>query len=265
MNQVRRRRPGDNFHITDYTRICEFHFRPENINVSIGIGRKTLKRNAVPTFKNPNVETPLRRSPRKRTITENILPRRNPENLMKIVNNFLRKEISDLHQENSSLRKEIDSLKTKIQELSKNTYNYKNVSQNEKFFKSETGIDTENFEILFTYLNPGENCANVKFYDSKEKNYENNPTVIQSPKVTKKENLSEKKQGSNVKLSPKNQLFLYLSWLKGGFSLNHTAWFFKFSKSTVSRYLITWSKFHLFFPWSNSYLATKVSYPRDNA
>ena len=70
---------------------------------------------------------------------------------------------------------------------------------------------------------------------------------MQSPKVKEKEKFSEEKQGPNVKLSPKNQLFLYFSWLKGGFSLNHTAWLFKLSKSTVSRYLITWSNFIYFF------------------
>ena len=47
-------------------------------------------------------------------------------------------------------------------------------------------------------------------------------------------------------MNAKNQLFLYLSWLKGGFSLNHVSWLFKIPKSTVSRYIITWSNFMYF-------------------
>ena len=46
------------------------------------------------------------------------------------------------------------------------------------------------------------------------------------------------KSGPKPKTSPKDQLFLCMSWLKNGFSLSHTVQLFK--KSTISRYIITW-------------------------
>lgn len=68
VGNVRRKGPGDNFTITPYTRICQYHFNTSDINVSSGIGRKTSKKNsnAIPVFKNKADQKPLRRSPKKR-------------------------------------------------------------------------------------------------------------------------------------------------------------------------------------------------------
>nr|XP_047146175.1 uncharacterized protein LOC124819038 [Hydra vulgaris] len=38
----------------------------------------------------------------------------------------------------------------------------------------------------------------------------------------------------------------YCLWLKNGFTILHTSWLFKISKSTTSRYLITWTNFLYF-------------------
>ena len=51
---------------------------------------------------------------------------------------------------------------------------------------------------------------------------------------------ASKKPGPKVKMDPKEQLFLVISWLKGGFSLKHLSWLFDLTKSTTSRYIITW-------------------------
>ena len=48
VNLYRRKGAKDDFTITNYTRICEFHFKSDDINVSLGIGRKTLKKGAIP-------------------------------------------------------------------------------------------------------------------------------------------------------------------------------------------------------------------------
>ena len=40
-----------------------------------------------------------------------------------------------------------------------------------------------------------------------------------------------------------DQLFMYMTWLKNGFSRSPLAWLFKVSKSTVTRYLIIWTNF----------------------
>ena len=54
-------------------------------------------------------------------------------------------------------------------------------------------------------------------------------------------------QGSKPGMSPKfdviEQLFMFLVWLRCGFGQKHSAWLFGIGKSTVSRYLITWSNY----------------------
>ena len=54
------------------------------------------------------------------------------------------------------------------------------------------------------------------------------------------------KPGRKPKASASNQLFLYLTCIKNGFTLQHLSWLFKISILTVSRYLITWSNFIYF-------------------
>ena len=86
----------------------------------------------------------------------------------------------------------------------------------------------------------------MKIYNSNQKDAsDTNELVLKSPKLTKNDP-SDKKQGPTVKLNSKDQLFLYLTWLKGGFSLKHVSWLFHIPKSTVSRYIITWSNFMYF-------------------
>ena len=36
-------------------------------------------------------------------------------------------------------------------------------------FKSATGLELKVFDSLFTFLNPGENCDNIKYYDTKKR------------------------------------------------------------------------------------------------
>ena len=49
LTSFRRKGGQDNFKITNATRVCEFHFKPEEIRISSGIGRKTLISGAVPS------------------------------------------------------------------------------------------------------------------------------------------------------------------------------------------------------------------------
>jgi len=191
----------------------------------------------------------LRRSPRKRVVVDEARPGSSlepEEALVKLSEiDILRQEINELKSDNIYLRNKVENLESKVKELQNNIYNYENISKDELLFKSETGLDTENFEILFNFLNPDENCINVKMYESKQADFlDSSPYVLQSPSETKKK--TEKRQGRPVKLNPKDQLFLYLSWLKGGFTLKHSSWLFGLPTSTVSRYLITWSNFMYF-------------------
>ena len=51
------------------------------------------------------------------------------------------------------------------------------------------------------------------------------------------------KPGPRPKLNSIDQFYLFLSWLRLGSSLKHTACLFGLPKSTVSRYIITWTNF----------------------
>ena len=48
-------------------------------------------------------------------------------------------------------------------------YNYENSSRNKEHVKKTTGLDHESFLDLFEFVNPGEDCKNVKFYDSSKR------------------------------------------------------------------------------------------------
>ena len=53
-------------------------------------------------------------------------------------------------------------------------------------------------------------------------------------------------QDLDLYLAGVDQLFLFLAWLRFGSPLKHAAWLFNLSKSTASRYIITWANFIYF-------------------
>ena len=81
---------------------------------------------------------------------------------------------------------------------------------------------------FFNYLNPGDECSNIKFYDTSKR--------LSEEKCT---NSEEVKSGPKPQISAKEQLFLCLSWLKNGCTLSHVLLLFQTPKATVSRYIIT--------------------------
>ena len=54
------------------------------------------------------------------------------------------------------------------------------------------------------------------------------------------------KRGPKPKIEPINQLFMFLTCLRNGFTLQFTSWLFNMPKSTVSRHIITWVNFIYF-------------------
>lgn len=154
--------------------VCEFHFKLEDIRVSIGIGRKTLKPGVVPTifkFKNPETIKP-RKSPKKRSIlvanespeensssTEEEVECANPNDILSVTHfepdpqdeiRKLNECIKKLKTENTTLKAEKDYLQ--IERL----YNYENISTDPKQFKKATGLDLDSFKHVFV-------CVKVSF------------------------------------------------------------------------------------------------------
>ena len=70
ISQYRRKGTGDNFNIGK-ARICEHHFKREEIKVSLGRGIKSLNKNVVPSvFSFKTTPVPTRKSPKKRTVIQ---------------------------------------------------------------------------------------------------------------------------------------------------------------------------------------------------
>ena len=89
--------------------------------------------------------------------------------------------------------------------------------------KKYTGLNPDCFMSLFNYLSPGDDCSNIKFYGTSKHLSEE-----------KYANSEEVKSGPKPKISAKEQLFMYLSWLKNGFTLSHVSFLFQTPKSHVT-------------------------------
>ena len=118
-------------------------------------------------------------------------------------------------------------------------YNYDNISRNKEHFQKATGVDHESFLNLFEFVDPGEDCKNIKFYDSSKRLSE-----AQFPLSSSSVDLL--KSGRKPKETAINQLFLYLVWLRNGFTLQNLSWLFNISIPTASRYIIASANFLYF-------------------
>ena len=90
-------------------------------------------------------------------------------------------------------------------------------------FKSTTGLEVQ---AVFEVLDTGPHCENIKFYDG-----QNNKKPKSYPQ--------DVKPGKKAKVLAINQFFMYLSWLRHGFTTRMLSWRFDIPKSTVSKYLVT--------------------------
>ena len=265
--KYRRKGGADKFEINQYTKVCQLHFSPNDIKVSIGRGIKTLKSGAVPSvfnFKSPKT-VKRRKSPLKRqrlfavpteTHNDNSSNEEAGDNLVYLTTDdnkcencenitsekrIIEQKLKDSEEKCKILQEENKNLKTINEELRKREFTYDNLKENEKFFKAFTGIKREKFEILFEYLDPGADCENIKYhYPNKNATSGTSPLDLWS---TPSYLTPESKPGPKPKMKPANQLFMFLTWLRLGISLKFTSWLFNTPQATVSRYLISWSNF----------------------
>ena len=61
-------------------------------------------------------------------------------------------------------------------------FSFENLCENKEQFRSATGINPDCFMRLFNYLNPGDACSNIKFYDTSN--------LVQNRKFLQKSNYS---------------------------------------------------------------------------
>ena len=272
------RRAGgkDSFKVTNNTYACEFHFDITDINVSAGRHIKKLKPNVVPsafTFikkKSPENQQ-KRRSPGKRDlITEFVKPKQKkltPEIIvadsqldisfqnqksssvckncerLSSENMLLKETIKVLEEEKHKLEEDLKCSKVYAGSLKKRLFSYDNFITDEKLFRATTGLEVEKFKILYEYLDPGENFENIKYHEPATRDKEEDRSdVLFSPSFLS----PASKPGPRPKLTGVDHLFLFLSWLRLGSPLKHSAWLFDLCKSTASRYIITWANFIYF-------------------
>ena len=255
IKNVRRKGGTDNFNVNDPKknyRVCEFHFKPEDLRLTWGSGKKKVIDGRLPSiFKSEEKRTKhMRPPPRERqplissseeseeilSEEESIIEYADVEPNVEVLSetDILRTEIQELKQKIQELEQHNISLAEENKCLKSHTYSYKNVHKNAELFRSATGLEEDSFDILYDFLNPGEDCCNIKFYDSSKR----------LSGETKEDKMP--KSGPKPKLPPCEQFFMYLTWLKNGFTLSHCAWLFNISKATVSRYIITWTNFCYF-------------------
>ena len=143
--------------------------------------------------------------------------------------NKLEEIISKMQTNTSNLHENITKLKDDTEITKSKMFSYENISQNKEIFKSTTGLEADDFQAVFEFLDIGPHCENIKFYDG-----QNNKKSKSYPQ--------DIKPGKKAKLLAIDQFFMYLSWLRNGFTTRILSWLFDISKSTVSRYLVTWTK-----------------------
>ena len=139
ISMYRRKGAGDNFSPYDESKkyfVCEHHFKADEIRVSLGICRKTLKPGAIPSifnFKNASKIKP-RKSPKKRCLPatnestsndsclEEELETNKPNDLLPVMHSetnpdrtkFLEKEVDNLKEKTNFLEDENNALKLKM-------------------------------------------------------------------------------------------------------------------------------------------------------
>ena len=258
-----RKGAGDNFSPNDESNkyfVCEHHFKAEEIRVSLGIGRKTLKPGVIPNifnFKNP-IKSSLENRLRKVVyqlqmnplatilILKEKLETNKSNDLLPVMHSetnpdhtkLLEKRVDNLKEKTNFLEADNNALKVENDTQMKNErlYNYDNISRNKEHFQKATRLDHESFVNLFEFVDPGEECKNIKFYDSSKRLSE-----AQFPLSSSSVDLL--KSGRKPKVTAINQLFLYLFWLRNGITLQHLPWLFDISVPTASRYIIAWANF----------------------
>ena len=254
LSQVRRKGGNDSFDPRNKTYyVCEFHFKAEDIRVTAGIGRKKYRDGKIPTIfpSKPKESKPKRKAPTPRPApvvesSESVYETDSDEDQFMEIDNDEPAPVPELS-ENEQLRLEIQQLRLQLQTLQmkydkaeeekeyfkSRMYNFENISKNEKSFRKATGLHVDKFDAILEFINPGKDSCNIKMYDTSKR--------LSEEALTSMEDEYLNKPGRTPMLDTKEQFFLYLTWLKNGFHLEHAAWLFGLTTSTVSRYIITWS------------------------
>ena len=115
------------------------------------------------------------------------------------------------------------------------------VSQQRRFIEGDTSFYTglssyATFMAIFEYLNPGDNCANIRPRGS----VIDVPEDFYNSDSEDEGNVQAAKKGRRRKLKPLDEFFIVLCHLRRGFSEKHLAHLYGVAQSTVSRIFVPW-------------------------
>ena len=100
-----------------------------------------------------------------------------------------------------------------------------------------TGLSSyATFMAIFEYLNPGDNCSNIRPRGS----VTDVPEEFYNSDSDDEENVQASKKGRRRKLKPLDEFFIVLCRLRRGFSEKHLAHLYGVAQSTVSRIFVPW-------------------------
>ena len=222
LKYVRRKGGADSFDVkkpNNRIYVCEFHFKDEDLTTTLGRGKKKVKAGKVPSiFKEQPVKQKATRPPPKNRLTSFAKSETESDEILSSSSSSLEKEPSESYVEEASeterLIEEIKQLRIKNECLQKKNnmlleenkllkmqrFSFENLCENKEQFRGAIGINPDCFMRLFTYLNPGDDCNNIKFHGTSKRLSEEKDT-----------NSEEVKSDPKPKISAKEQLFMYLS------------------------------------------------------
>ena len=67
-------------------------------------------------------------------------------------------KINNLHEKITKLKNDTEIAKSEM-------FSYENISQNKEMFKSTTGLEADDFQVVFEFLDIDLHCENIKFFD----------------------------------------------------------------------------------------------------
>ena len=128
---------------------------------------------------------------------------------LRLQNKMLKEERNGVVNELRVCKEKFESLKQVFEEFwQEYKYCYDTISKDEPQFKKATGLELKPFNSLYDFLNPGEDCCNIKFHETVKERVKEIANVIEMDIDFIDETPTCPKRGPKPKLHPKDQLFM---------------------------------------------------------
>ena len=145
-------------------------------------------------------------------------------------------EINNLRRENTELNEKLAECERQQKEMSSRLFCVDRFTTDGDI-SFYTGLSSyATFMAIFEYLNPGDNCSNIRPRGS----VTDVPEDFYNSDSDDEENVQASKKGRRRKLKPLDEFFIVLCRLRRGFSEKHLAHLYGVAQSTVSRIFVPW-------------------------